>query len=128
MQIHRTSLSYRSEAIMPDLSRFDAFGPTVYVSRVSLPPRLWDTGRDTDNTVIYQSPIAPVSHVSHVSPANDDTGNDAVPATPCITCGAGLFWRLSVLSGGPGPWHCTGCVPPDPEAWIDAHAMPIQSK
>jgi 3-isopropylmalate dehydratase small subunit len=34
------------------------------------------------------------------------------PLDPCPDCGAGRRWRLSVLSGGPGPWRCQPCAPP----------------
>ena len=47
------------------------------------------------------------------------------PSTPCPDCGSGHWWRLSVLSGGPGPWRCMRCVPADPEDWIDGCAVPI---
>jgi hypothetical protein len=46
------------------------------------------------------------------------------PSTSCRDCGANLFWRLSVLSGGPGPWTCRRCEQPDPATWLDSHALP----
>jgi hypothetical protein len=47
-----------------------------------------------------------------------------LPAGPCDRCGGGSYWRLSVLSGGPGPWACRRCHRPDPTAWLDDHAIP----
>jgi hypothetical protein len=49
----------------------------------------------------------------------------ARPQARCPGCGTGVWWRLSVLSGGPGPWTCIGCTPPDPANWIDGCAVPI---
>jgi hypothetical protein len=48
-----------------------------------------------------------------------------LPAGPCPACGGSLWWRLSVLSGGPGPWCCGRCIPPDPVDWLDGHAVPV---
>jgi hypothetical protein len=47
-----------------------------------------------------------------------------LPGGPCPGCGGGTFWRASSLSGGPGPWHCERCAPPDPAEWIDGCAVP----
>ena len=47
-----------------------------------------------------------------------------LPDSPCRPCGLGVWWRLSVLSGGPGPWHCERCEPPNPEDWLDGCAVP----
>ena len=47
-----------------------------------------------------------------------------LPAGPCPVCGGGQWWRLSVLSGGPGRWRCERCMPPDPAHWIDGCAVP----
>jgi hypothetical protein len=49
----------------------------------------------------------------------------ALPAAPCPDCGSSLWWRVSVLSGGPGAWHCERCQPPDPDVWRDACACPV---
>jgi hypothetical protein len=46
------------------------------------------------------------------------------PFSSCSNCGASLYWRLSVLSGGPGPWTCRRCHPPVPGMWLDACAFP----
>jgi hypothetical protein len=46
------------------------------------------------------------------------------PSAPCWDCGGGLWWRLSVLSGRPGPWSCERCIPPDPAGWRDACSIP----
>ncbi len=46
------------------------------------------------------------------------------PVGACGTCSGGLWWRLSVMSGGPGPWQCSACCQPDPNDWIDASAVP----
>jgi hypothetical protein len=48
-----------------------------------------------------------------------------LPSGRCSVCCGGSYWRLSVLSGGPGPWRCMRCVPPDPADWIDGCAVPI---
>jgi len=53
----------------------------------------------------------------------EDVG--ASPATACPGCGLGVWWRVPALSGGPGPWRCERCSPPDPADWIDASAVPI---
>lgn len=50
----------------------------------------------------------------------------AEPTELCHGCGKGLFWRLSVLSGGPSAWRCQWCDSPSPDAWIDAVAMPAR--
>lgn len=50
---------------------------------------------------------------------------DNLPSEACPACGIGLWWRLSGLSGGPGPWCCKQCVPPDAADWIDGCAVPI---
>jgi hypothetical protein len=50
-----------------------------------------------------------------------------LPAGPCPNCGPGVWWRMSVLSGGPGPWHCKRCVPPCPADWIDGSAVPADA-
>jgi len=57
-------------------------------------------------------------------PANDPATDLAGPRAPCPSCGAGLWWRLSILSGGPGPWTCKRCAPPDPADWLDGCAVP----
>lgn len=48
-----------------------------------------------------------------------------LPEAACLSCGTDIWWRLSVLSGGPSPWRCIGCTPPDPVDWIDGYAIPI---
>jgi hypothetical protein len=48
-----------------------------------------------------------------------------LPAAPCTVCGFGLWWRTSVLSGGPGPWTCWQCSRPNPIDWLDAIAFPM---
>jgi hypothetical protein len=48
-----------------------------------------------------------------------------LPSGRCSACEGGGYWRLSVLSGGPGPWCCTRCIPPDREDWIDGCAVPV---
>jgi hypothetical protein len=62
------------------------------------------------------------------APAAPSSGNvclDNLPSEACPACGTGLWWRVSVTSGGPGPWRCMRCVPPDPADWIDGCAVPI---
>jgi hypothetical protein len=49
---------------------------------------------------------------------------DGSPTGPCPACGARLYWRASIMSGGPGPWTCQKCAPPEPELWIDACGLP----
>ena len=49
-------------------------------------------------------------------------GLGELPTGPCPRCGRGSYWRLSVLSGGPGCWLCQQCVRPDPGDWIDGCA------
>lgn len=53
---------------------------------------------------------------------------EALPDAPCPGCGCGVWWRLSVMSGGPGPWHCQDCIKPDVADWLDACAMPAASR
>ncbi len=60
------------------------------------------------------SPVAATAVLSH----------DA-PSVPCWNCGGEVWWRVSVLSGGPGPWQCERCQPPDPDLWRDACACPV---
>ena len=48
-----------------------------------------------------------------------------LPDGPCSSCGCGDWWRLSILSGGPGPWQCGRCGPPHPEDWVDACAVAV---
>ena len=50
---------------------------------------------------------------------------DEGPETACERCSGCLFWRLSVLSGGPGPWTCQPCAPPASADWIDACSLPV---
>jgi hypothetical protein len=45
-----------------------------------------------------------------------------LPAGPCRGCCGGAYWRVSVLSGGSGPWHCGWCDRPDSGVWMDGHA------
>ena len=47
-----------------------------------------------------------------------------LPRALCPACGAGTWWRVSVLSGGPGPWQCQGCEPPPAATWTDATVLP----
>lgn len=49
----------------------------------------------------------------------------ALPPAPCPVCGRGIWWRVSALSGGPGPWCCHRCAPPDAEDWLDGCAVPV---
>jgi hypothetical protein len=51
-----------------------------------------------------------------------------LPAAPCTVCGLGLWWRVSVLSGGPGPWTCWRCSQPNPADWLDASIFPMKGK
>ena len=46
---------------------------------------------------------------------------------PCVcpVCGRGLWWRLSIVSGGPGPWSCLRCVAAPSDVWIDGYAVPL---
>lgn len=46
------------------------------------------------------------------------------PTARCSACGGGTYWRLSIMSGGPGPWSCIRCIQPGPEDWIDGCALP----
>jgi hypothetical protein len=46
------------------------------------------------------------------------------PNGPCHRCGGWRYWRMSMLSGGPGPWTCRHCQEPDPTIWLDGHAVP----
>ena len=60
--------------------------------------------------------------IAHALAGGADPGE--LPAGPCPGCGGRTFWRASALSGGPGPWHCVRCIPPDPADWIDGCAVP----
>jgi hypothetical protein len=48
-----------------------------------------------------------------------------LPSGRCSACEGGSYWRLSVLSGGPGPWTCRRCEQPDPALWLDGRAIPL---
>ncbi len=50
---------------------------------------------------------------------------DNLPSEACPGCGTGVWWRVSVMSGGPGSWRCMQCLPPDPADWIDGCAVPV---
>jgi hypothetical protein len=58
-------------------------------------------------------------------PPPGDVRLDNLPSEACPACGTGLWWRVSVMSGGPGPWRCMQCAPPDPADWIDGCAVPV---
>ena len=58
------------------------------------------------------------------TPRDRTEAEDNGPLAPCPDCNCHEFWRLSVLSGGPGPWTCKNCTPPDPDVWPDAHVLP----
>jgi hypothetical protein len=62
-----------------------------------------------------------IVHLITLRPA---VAND--PVSRCPFCGHNIWWRLSVLSGGPGPWQCGRCTPTDPDKWIDATVIPAQ--
>ena len=47
----------------------------------------------------------------------------ALPSGPCPGWGGGLWWRVSVLSGGPNPWLCRRCEWPNPAAWLEGHPV-----
>jgi hypothetical protein len=47
----------------------------------------------------------------------------ALPSGPRPGCGGGLWWGVSVLSGGPNPWLCRRCEWPNSAAWLDGHAV-----
>jgi hypothetical protein len=49
------------------------------------------------------------------------------PVIPCTVCNGRLWLRLSVLSGGPGPWQCARCDPLPPDVWPDATAIPASA-
>jgi hypothetical protein len=57
------------------------------------------------------------------APAALDLG--VLPTRPCSECDGRVWWRRSILSGGPSPWHCERCQPPDPDAWRDACVCPV---
>jgi hypothetical protein len=48
-----------------------------------------------------------------------------LPSAPCPACRTVLWWRMSAMSRGPGPWCCLRCARPDPADWIDACAILI---
>jgi hypothetical protein len=58
--------------------------------------------------------------VTHPPVRTDEAG----PVDRCAQCGAGRWWRASVLSGGPGVWSCAGCDPAPADVWLDACAVP----
>src|ERR1700722_12512765 len=60
--------------------------------------------------------------IARLLTGSSDLGTD--PSGPCPGCGAVLWWRVSILSGGPGPWHCQRCRPPAADDWTDACAFP----
>ena len=47
------------------------------------------------------------------------------PLAACPDCQCGVWWRLSIVSGGPGPWSCMRCVAAPSDAWIDGCAVPV---
>jgi hypothetical protein len=57
-------------------------------------------------------------------PAGSDDDLGQMPSCRCDHCGGGSYWRLSAVSGGPGPWICRRCYQPDPAAWLDSHTIP----
>lgn len=91
-----------------------------------------DKPRDARRDSTTQAPVIAVpAATSHETSCGTELGlqPDAIlpaagPSTSCQACGANLFWRLSVLSGGPGPWTCRRCEQPDPAVWLDSHALP----
>jgi hypothetical protein len=56
--------------------------------------------------------------------AANEIAPDPEPSTVCPACGCDLWWRVSVLSGGPGPWRCTYCDTPPRDAWQDGCCIP----
>jgi hypothetical protein len=65
--------------------------------------------------------------IEHERASHPDAAAIVAPG-PCPYCGSGLWWRLSVLSGGPGPWTCQRCLPPAPDKWLDACAIPVSRR
>ena len=42
---------------------------------------------------------------------------DGASPAACITCRGTRWWRLrEAINGGPGPWTCRRCHPPEPPA------------
>ena len=83
--------------------------------------------RDTSGTVasaVAVQALAPILSVHRgTSPIPPPIDLSVLPTVPCGTCGGCLWWRVSVLSGGPGPWRCERCERPDPAVWQDGHAI-----
>jgi hypothetical protein len=48
------------------------------------------------------------------------------PVDSCPACDGGLFVRASIMSGGPGPWHCQQCDPLPDTVWLDACCIPAR--
>jgi len=57
-----------------------------------------------------------------VAPQPTSDGDN--PSSSCPACGHNQWWRILAMSGGPGPWRCQACVPPEPEHCIDATVIP----
>ena len=107
------------------LGRLRAAGATVRLvdgrprihAPVALPPDLLAEARANREAVM-----------AGLVAANDPTPMDhAGPTAPCPACGSGRWWRTSAFPTGrtPGPWTCTTCSPPPPDAWCDACAVPV---
>lgn len=89
-------------------------------SGVTLRPRLWADGIDRLPASLRAELKARELDVILALVANDD----GEPARPCPLCQGRIFWRASVLSGGPGPWACSRCDPAPADVWQDASAVP----
>jgi hypothetical protein len=81
---------------------------------------LAEARRHRDDIVLLVTLRRAVANDKALPPASDDAG----PIASCATCRHNLWWRLSALSGGPGPWRCMCCIPLDPDVWIDGCAVP----
>jgi len=77
----------------------------------ALRPRVWCEGADRLPTGLRAELRAREAEVLRALVVGD-AAMEAVPVAPCAACGSGLWWRVSALSGGPGPWTCRRCAPP----------------
>ena len=61
---------------------------------------------------------------TRATPENGHLRSAFDPAGPCPACRSLVWWRLAAPSGGPGPWMCERCTPPNSADWIDGAAVP----